>query len=172
MSGWMRTDLVALKKIKILHDEAVRLHNEMEDKNSREALIQKSKAIAFGQCLHALGYDEIDENCDYTLDEILDDLDEEEETVYKLEKWGKDYYYIIRVFVDEDKLHFVSIPNEDDKDWSFWVRGDKVPLMDNFYADTWWISDKEKESLKKQIIKYCLENGYTYDGECFKLKEN
>ena len=57
----------------------------------------------------------------------------------------------------------IDIPCKDDAEWRFLLlfKNDNV---------AWNISDEDKEYIKQQTIKYCLSNGYSYNGKYFKQR--
>lgn len=57
----------------------------------------------------------------------------------------------------------IDIPCKDDVKWRFWLL-----FEDDNVA--WNISDEDKEYIKHETIKYCLSNGYLYNGKYFEQR--
>lgn len=82
--------------------------------------------------------------------------------VYEFTPYCDDYDFTLEQGIDEegDEYHGIDIPCKDDPEWRFW----------SLYEDDcigWELSDEEMENIKEQVTKYCLENGYTYNGKYF-----
>ena len=56
----------------------------------------------------------------------------------------------------------IDIPCKDDAEWRFW-------LLFEYDNVAWNISDEDKEHIKQEAMKYCLSNGYSYNGKYFEL---
>ena len=83
--------------------------------------------------------------------------------IYEFSPYCDDYDFTLEQGIDEEGdefYHGIDIPCKDDPEWRFW----------SLYEDDcigWKLSDDEIENIKKQVTKYCLENGYLYNGKYF-----
>lgn len=58
----------------------------------------------------------------------------------------------------------IDIPCKEDPKWLFWLLFEDESVH-------WDLSDKDKEYIKQKVMKYCLANGYTYNGKFFERKD-
>lgn len=95
--------------------------------------------------------------------------------IYKFTPHCEEYDFILEQGVDEEGrqyCHGIDIPCKDDAKWRFWTLWEENCVSWNFTIDgcpSWDLTDEEKEEIKEQATKYCLENGYTFNGEYFEL---
>lgn len=74
-----------------------------------------------------------------------------------------DYDFTLGTVIDDegDECYLgLDIPCKDDPEWNFWLL---------FEDDSvgWDLTDDEMNYIKEFAIKYCLANGYTYNGKYF-----
>lgn len=82
---------------------------------------------------------------------------------YEFTPYCDDYDFLLEQGTDcegDEFYHGIDIPCKDDPVWRFWT-------LYEYDTDKWSLSDKEKEKIKKQVIRYCLKNGYTFNGQYF-----